>query len=232
MLNKVQIFTATHETKLKALEERKNKLEKRANEIKNSRGEGLYADAMNKIAACAKQIRDIDFSQDPNHGYYIKNVAERAQKLASKETLEAERDQTQAELDALKYECEQILKELDQIENEQAPFEALQELQDVINKKWPTVVAVETAIITAAKIGPDMVVSVLAPLIDAFCECRERLEPELQRNRKLDAEAIKADFDAFLKAGFNTDQAMQITLARVKENTLTSVLQMASAARK
>lgn len=232
MLNRVQIFNETHEAKLKNLDERREKFHIRAREIKTNRGQGLYANAFNKVDACARQIRDIDWSQDPNHSYYIQDDSERAEALEPKAQLESERDKAQAELDALNCEYGQITKELDQIEKEKAPFKALQELQELIDKKWPTVVVLETILNTATKIGPDMVVSVLAPLIDAFCECRERLAPELDRNRKLDAEAIKADFDAFLKAGFNADQAMQITLARVKANTLTGVLQMASAARK
>lgn len=232
MLAKVNIFEEDQAATLKTLEERKAALKLRAYQIKDHRGAGLKTEVGSKVHNCEKAIRDIDQSQNPEHYSYISDDAKRAASLERKTSLEAERDQAQTELDALNLEYEQINAQYTELEAESAPLEMLKEFQSTLDTYWPKIMAGESVFKTVTEIGPDIIVAVLAPLMEAFCNCREKLQPQLERNRKLDAKAIKADFDAFIEVGFNSQQAMELALARVKMNTMTSLLTLVSNSRK
>jgi chromosome segregation ATPase len=204
MLERIKIFSAEQAAELKSFEERQWTLKSRASQIEDRRGEGLRANADRKIGQCASRIKDIERSQNPSDDYYIINDADRAANLERKAPLEAERDQAQAEVDALKLEQKEIEKHLNELDAERAPLEVLKEIQDKLNKNWPMIVASESILKIAAEIGPDLIVAAIAPLFDAYMDSIDKLEPQLARQRKQNTKAFKADFDAFMEAGFTS----------------------------
>src|SRR3989338_1585542 len=234
MLQKVQIFSADQAAELKRLEDVQKSLQIRAQEIEGgSRSAGLKGVAQEKVSQYARAIQQIEFGQNPeNRNYYIQDDAKRAEALASKDSIVAERDQAQAELDALTSEYKQIEVKFIQLKTEMAPFVVLQGFQQKLDESWPMIMVGESTLKTVTEIAPDLIVAVIAQLMDAFLDCREKLQPQLQRNREMDAKAIRADFQAFLAAGFNGEDAMQLTLARVKASTLTSLMQIAGSMKK
>lgn len=230
MLDRIHVFSDTQAEALKQLEERQSVLTSRMEEIEDRWGTGLRSRADNKISKCEEKIKDIDRSQNPTDDvYYITDDVGRAEYLERKAPLEAERDQAQAEVDALKLEKKEIKKQLSELDMEKAPLAVLQGFQNKLDENWPMVVAGESILKIAAEIGPDLIVAAIVPLFDAYMDCVDKLEPQFARKRKQNAKAFKADFDAFVEAGFNPEQAMNIVLARAKADTLTTIMSMVAA---
>ncbi|OGL98613.1 hypothetical protein A2318_04560 [Candidatus Uhrbacteria bacterium RIFOXYB2_FULL_45_11] len=224
MLDKIQIFSAEQAAELNSLEEKCQTLTSRANEIENRYGEGLRADADRKIEKCVSKIRDIELSQNPSDDFYIRDDADRAANLERKAPLEAERDQAQAEVDALKLEKKQIKAQLDELDAKKAPLEVLKRIQNRLDENWPMIVAGESMLKIAAVIGPDLIVAAIAPLFDAYMDSVDKLEPQLARKRKQDAKLFRNEYNSLTAAGFDSNQAMSILLARIKPYNLTDTL--------
>jgi len=224
MLDKIQIFSAEQAAELNSLEEKCQTLTSRANEIENRYGEGLRADADRKIEKCVSKIRDIELSQNPSDDFYIRDDADRAANLERKAPLEAERDQAQAEVDALKLEKKQIKAQLDELDAKKAPLEVLKRIQNRLDENWPMIVAGESMLKIAAVIGPDLIVAAIAPLFDAYMDSVDKLEPQLARKRKQDAKLFRNEYNSLTAAGFDSNQAMSILLARIKPYNLTDAL--------
>ena len=224
MLDKIQIFSAEQAAELNSLEEKCQTLTSRANEIENRYGEGLRADADRKIEKCVSKIRDIELSQNPSDDFYIRDDADRAANLERKAPLEAERDQAQAEVDALKLEKKQIKAQLDELDAKKAPLEVLKRIQNRLDENWPMIVAGESMLKIASVIGPDLIVAAIAPLFDAYMDSVDKLEPQLARKRKQDAKLFRNEYNSLTAAGFDSNQAMSILLARIKPYNLTDAL--------
>lgn len=231
MLDKIKIFSAEQAEELKQLKERKAALVNRGREIENGR-EGLASKLRLQLRQYVDSIQNIDMTLDPENYRYIKDDAERTAQLERKAQLELECAPVKTELEVLIQEYEQIKVNLAELEAETAPFEVLQDFQNKLNENWPMIIAFESVLNSTTEIAPDLIVAVIAPLFDAYMDCVDKMDPQLTRKRKQNAKAFKADYDAFMEAGFTSSQAMDIVLARVKANNLTALLNSVSASKK